>query len=387
MGMGMDRKRALEILGINGAGGEPELQAAIADLKIVWDPARFTDEALARKAVANLARFEEAYQIALAAIRDNPPELKVQSVDSRPSDLPIEAPSVPPSVTGQDTAEALCEPVEPTLEVANTRAPSWSFAPWYPFILLVVGGLFAYAQSNNSKQRTSDSKDIEAKMIADCLQGSAIDCSELGFLERQAMFEARERCDREGGEVCSKYFHLATKQCGGDPRMCNHLGVAYAKGTGTATDVERAKGLFKVACDADEKYACVNLSHTESIDVALQLLDKACDSGGVGVPGVLPERDAIRGEACFLYAKRCAECTPSRDRKRAFSGACLQCTSTQLSKLQKSCALNYQDGCAALGEWHLKAGDVETATPILSLACRNGSARACESLSTVNGKN
>ena len=375
MGMGMDRKRALDILGINGAGGEPELQAAIADLKIVWDPARFTDEALARKAVANLARFEEAYQIALAAIRDNPPELKVQSVDSRPSDLPIEAPSVPPSVTGQDTAEALREPVEPTLEVANTRAPSWSFAPWYPFILLVVGGLFAYAQSNNSKQRTSDSKDIEAKMIADCLQGSAIDCSELGFLERQAMSEASERCDREEGEVCSKYFHLATKQCGVDPRMCNHLGIAYAKGTGTATDAERAKGLFKVACDAGENYACVNLSKTESIDVALPLLDKACD-----------DASRISGKACFLYAKRCAECTPSRDRKRAFSEACLQCTSTQLSKLQKSCELNYQDGCAALAEWHLKAGDVETATPILSLACRNGSARACESLSTVNSK-
>ena len=45
-----------------------------------------------------------------------------------------------------------------------------------------------------------------------------------------------------------------------DDQACNRLGLLYAAGTGVTKDPDRARALFKRACDRKYERACANLA-------------------------------------------------------------------------------------------------------------------------------
>lgn len=45
-----------------------------------------------------------------------------------------------------------------------------------------------------------------------------------------------------------------------DPQACNRLGLLYGAGSGVTKDLDRARALFKRACEQKHEKACANLA-------------------------------------------------------------------------------------------------------------------------------
>ncbi len=112
-----------------------------------------------------------------------------------------------------------------------------------------------------------------------CDLGNASACRTIG--------RALLRSDRAGDPA--KAIPLLTRACALDAKHCQDLGRAYEDGAAVVRDLAHAHSLFQLGCDADDPYACNSLgelwlAHPElpnsgGLDRARDLFKRACDEG------------------------------------------------------------------------------------------------------------